>query len=100
MEGARQFLAGLSTKARNKVIFNVDRARILNDPRLLKKVNDEIWEFRTEYAGIQYRFLAFWDNRRTAMVVVTHGLVKKSDKLPLSELWRAEKLRQTYLANE
>ncbi|MFD1003127.1 hypothetical protein ACFQ21_27625 [Ohtaekwangia kribbensis] len=29
--------------------------------KFFKKLKDDIWEFRTEYRGVQYRLLAFWD---------------------------------------
>jgi hypothetical protein len=32
-----------------------------NDPRLFNKLQNDIWEFRTKYAGLQIRLLAFWD---------------------------------------
>ena len=64
---------------------------------MFKKLNDLIWEFRTEYAGQHYRLFAFWDESRKAHVVCSHGIVKKSKKTPKKEITKAEKIRITYL---
>lgn len=98
LEDARIFLNALDAKTRTKILYNIDKARVLNDPKLFKKLTDTIWEFRTRYNGLQYRLLAFWDKRddMETVVISTHGFVKKTDKVPGNELVRAEKLRQDY----
>jgi hypothetical protein len=53
------FLASLDVKVRNKIVFNNDKARILLDIKLFKKLNDDIWEFRTNFQSNDYRLLAF-----------------------------------------
>jgi hypothetical protein len=55
------FLAKLDPKTVRKIIYNIDLAEQTNDPKLFKKLQYDIWEFRTIYAGIQIRLLAFWD---------------------------------------
>lgn len=101
LEGARAFLLQLKPKAKEKIIYNIDKARILNDATLFKKLNSDIWEFRTEYEGIQYRLLAFWDRtgKKPALVICTHGFVKKTDKTPPQEIQRAEYLLKMYNEN-
>ena len=59
LEDARIFLADLDEKTRTKILYNIDKARVLNDPKLFKKLTETIWEFRTKYNGLQYRLLAF-----------------------------------------
>jgi hypothetical protein len=83
------------------VIYNIDLAEQTNDPRLLKKLNDDIWEFRTNYAGNQIRLLAFWDKRqkKQTIVVATHGFIKKVDRVPGKEITRAQNLREKYFEN-
>ena len=95
---ARQFLLELDEKTRTKILYNIDKSKILNDPKLFKKLTDNIWEFRTKYNGLQYRLLAFWDKTEKieTLVVSTHGFVKKVDKIPSSEIARADQLRQLY----
>lgn len=67
------------------------------DAKLFKKLKGtEIWEFRTEYEGNAYRLLSFWDTRRKALIVATHGFVKKSQKTPWKEIEHAERIRAEY----
>lgn len=67
-----------------------------NDPELFKKLNDDIWEFRTRFNGMAYRLFAFWDKEIRAMVVATHGLVKKTQKPPPNEVRKAEAIMKAY----
>ncbi len=59
LEEANQFIAGLDSKTVKKIFYKIDLAEQTNNPRLLKKLQNDIWEFRTKYAGIQIRLLAF-----------------------------------------
>ena len=63
---------------------------------LFKKLNDNIWEFRTLFNGKAYRLFAFWDNESQAMVVATHGIIKKTQKTPAKEIEKAERLMKLY----
>lgn len=67
-----------------------------NDPELFKKLNESIWEFRTRFNGMAYRLFAFWDKDIRAMVVATHGLVKKTQKTPPGEIRKAEAIMKAY----
>ena len=102
LDEAKNFLDKLDKKARDKIIYNILKARSTNDNELLKKLQDEIWEFRTLYADQNIRMLSFWDkaNKLVALVLVTHGFVKKTIRLPISELNHAMNLRIKYLQNE
>jgi phage-related protein len=101
MEEADEFLAALSSKAVKKVFYNVDLAEQTNDKRLFKKLQHDIWEFRTYYGGLQIRLLAFWDktDNKVNLVIATHGFIKKVDRIPVNEICRAMRLRDKYLAN-
>jgi len=98
MEDAREFLAKLDERRREKILYNIDKARLYNDRELFKKLQDEIWEFRTLYNKTYYRVFAFWDksDKGRTLVIATHGIVKKTDKTPDKEMERAEQLRQLY----
>ena len=100
LEDAIRFLRSLDEKVINKVVYNIDKAKHLNDPKLFKKLNDNIWEFRTEYNSIQYRFLAFWDktDKKNVLVIAANGFVKKKDKVPEKEISKAENLRKLYFS--
>ena len=95
---AFEFIKSQSEKVQNKVFYNIRKAQILNDPKLFKKLNQNIWEFRTKYAGLQYRILAFWDKENNEMTLVcgTHGFVKKTDKVNPKEIEKAEQSRVEY----
>jgi len=43
-----------------------------------------------------YRLFAFWDKTEKTVVISTHGIIKKTDKTPLNELEKAEKIRNMY----
>lgn len=98
LEEALSFIDSLDLKARKKIYCNLDRARNGNDPKLFKKLTDEIWEFRTKYSGLHYRFFAFWDksDKDETLVISTHGIIKKVGKVPKSEIEKAMKIRATY----
>jgi phage-related protein len=98
LEQAIEFVDNLDSKTRMKIIYNIDKARLLNDPKLFKKLKDEIWEFRTKYNGIQYRLFAFWDKteKTETLVISTHGIIKKVSKVPKGDIEKAEKLREEY----
>lgn len=102
MEEADLFIRSLPEKAQKKVAYNINRVRGGEmDQDLFKKLGDtDIWEFRTIFNGIQYRLLAFWDTQRNALVVATHGFVKKTQKTPQKEIDRAKALRKEYFNNK
>ena len=82
LEPAKEFLDGLESKSRKKVLFNIWKSKEINDPELFKKLTEEIWEFRTKYLNQQIRLLAFWDKEESkeTLVVATHGFIKKTQK--------------------
>ncbi len=102
LEEVDRFLASLDIKTVKKVIYNIDLAEHTNDPKLFKKLLDNIWEFRIKYAGLKIRLLAFWDKTdgKETLVVATHGFMKKTDKVPKNEIERAMRIRTSYFENK
>jgi phage-related protein len=102
LEEADEFIAELDIKSAKKVFYNIDLAEQTNDPKLFKKLQNDIWEFRTKYAGLQIRLLAFWDKTdgEDTLVMATHGFIKKVDKVPKNEIVRAVKIRKSYFENK
>ena len=98
LEEAFDFLNGLEPKHYEKILYNIRKAQTTQDSELFKKLNDEIWEFRTLYQGFQYRLLAFWDKTENSetLVISTHGFVKKRSKVPENEILKAEKIKIEY----
>ncbi|MBP9152865.1 MAG: type II toxin-antitoxin system RelE/ParE family toxin, partial [Flavobacteriales bacterium] len=70
LDEAKAFLDGLDEKARDKIIYNIWKARSTNDKELFKKLQGEIWEFRTKFNKTYYRLFAFWDKTAEADTVV------------------------------
>ncbi|MDP3444787.1 MAG: type II toxin-antitoxin system RelE/ParE family toxin [Ignavibacteria bacterium] len=102
LEEADKFIAGLDSKTVKKIFYNIDLTEQTNDAKLLKKLQNDIWEFRTKYAGLQIRLLAFWDKTdcKKILVLATHGFIKKVDKVPRNEIERAIRIRNEYLDNK
>jgi len=99
LEEAYDFLKSLDRKHYEKILYNIRKSQVENDPELFKKLNEDIWEFRTLYQGLQYRLLAFWDKRdkTNTLVVSTHGFIKKRNKVPDNEIQKAIQQRIKYL---
>jgi len=99
LEQAQEFIDKLDPKSQRKILYNLDKSRYVNDPKLFKKLDDKIWEFRTKFSGKQYRMLAFWVKRKgtTSLVIATHGFVKKVSKVPKAEIEKAKSLMKQYL---
>ena len=102
LDEAFLFLKNLDIKSREKILFNIRKAQARHDPALFKKLRDDIWEFGTLYQRINYRMLAFRDKSgsKTTIVVSTHGLIKKRNKVPENEIRRAKQLRIRYFAEK
>ncbi|SEJ61939.1 Phage derived protein Gp49-like [Dyadobacter sp. SG02] len=81
---------------------NIRRSQSRMDSALFKKLNADIWEFRTHYDGIQYRMLAFWDktDNLNTLVISTHGFLKKQSKVSDYEILKAQNLRTKYFLDK
>ena len=95
---AREFLVTIDEKSRDKIIFNIDKAKIKNNNELFKKLKGEIWEYRTIYNKTYYRIFAFWDKTEKikTLVLATHGIIKKTGKTPEKEIEKADNIRLRY----
>lgn len=59
-------------------------------------VRGKIREIRCGLGRLEHRLLYFFDGRRA---IVTHGFLKKTDKLPIRELTRAERIYEVYFTH-
>ncbi len=102
LEEAYEFIYSLDEKTSEKILYNLRKSTHHNDPELLKKLTEDIWEFRTRYKNNQYRLLAFWDKRNNSNVLVisTHGFVKKTSKVNKKEIKKAEKIMKNYFETD
>ena len=96
---AVEFIDNLDDKTREKIFFTIKKAQHYDDHELFKKLNDNIWEFRTLYNKKAYRLFAFWNKDITeeTIVIGTHCILKKTDKTPVKEIEKAEEMRKKYL---
>ena len=96
LDDAIQFINTLDIKVKDKILYDIMRSQYEINNELFKKLTDNIWEFRTRYQGMAYRLLAYWDKDTKALVIATHGFVKKKQKTPSNEIKRAEELMKKY----
>lgn len=72
----------------------LERVAAAGPPRntdISHKIQGDIWEF------IKGRLRVFWFYDEGQVVVCTHGLVKKSRRIPKRDIDQAEQARQAYL---
>ncbi len=87
----RDFLDGLSSKARDKCFSYLDLLREDGTSLRashLKKLEDDLWELRPEYGGIEYR-LFFGIAREN--FVFTHAIVKKRQRTARNDIETAQR---------
>jgi len=91
-------LETIDEKSKDKILYNIDKAKYVNDPELFKKIDELIWEFRTKYKKANYRLFSFWDktDKTDILVVATHGIVKKTEKIPKVEIEKAKAIMNQY----
>ena len=97
---AEKFLDALEDKARMKLMHAMRKtqARIFGSWFQKLTGTDDIYEFRIKYEGKFYRLFAFWDTRgaHQTLIVGTHGLLKKSNRTPRSEIMKAVEIKRKY----
>ncbi|MBE9466766.1 MAG: type II toxin-antitoxin system RelE/ParE family toxin [Bacteroidetes bacterium] len=98
LEEVWEFIDKLEEKVKDKILYNIEKAKYINDPKLFKKLDEDIWEFRAKYRRVQYRLLSFWDKTDGShtLVVSTHGIIKKTDKVLKSEIEKARQIMKKY----
>lgn len=95
----QNFLDSLPSKVAQKVIWVLkllEDLDVVPSSYLKKLVNtEEIWECRIQIGSNAYRIFCFFvDNSN---VVLTHGFLKKSQKIHRSEIKKAEDYRKDFL---
>ena len=92
------FLSELNPKMRAKVLRDIDllekEGNSLREP-FTKYLKDGIYELRTKLGSDIARTLFFFfaGNR----IIITHGFIKKSDKVPAKEIGRALKYKEDWM---
>jgi len=92
-----EFYKNQSLKVREKIDYSIKMVLDL-DPvpqKFFKKlIGTDLYEIRTEYGGNIYRIFCFFDKGN--LVVLLHGITKKSQKTPIKELAKAKRLQKEY----
>ncbi len=95
---AQEFIERQEVLVQDKILLNIQYIEegIISRELFKKLKGTEVWELRTQYGGMAYRILAFWDKNKRSLVIATHGFIKKSAKTPAREIARAEKIMNEY----
>lgn len=95
---AIDFLSRIEPKTKIKILSNIDKAIKIIDTKFFKKLVGDIWEFRALSENKQYRMLAFWDktSKNPTLVILTHGFIKKTSKVPQKEIDKAKQIMKLY----
>ena len=95
----QEFLDSLPGKSAQKVTWVLNLIEDLDvvSSAYFKKLigTEEIWECRIQFGSNAYRIFCFFNGH--SVVVLTHGLIKKTRKTPQREIERAEAYRRDYL---
>lgn len=98
LKEANELLQLIDERAKRKILHNIFKARYVLDVNLFKKLQGGVWEFRTFHLRKHYRFLAFWvKGQKISKVVITHGVIKKSNQLQHQEIEKTVKIMSDYL---
>jgi phage-related protein len=96
---AQEFLDSLPSKVAQKATWVLS---LLEDLEIVpssyfKKLTgaEEIWECRIQFGSNAYRIFCFFVD--DSVVVLTHGIIKKSQKTPKSEIEKAASYRRDFL---
>lgn len=73
-----------------QIIISVERI----STKFFKHLDDGIYEIRIEYKSDIYRIFSFFDEGR--LIILLHGIKKKTQKIPRKEIDRAKELRREY----
>ncbi|MDE6630482.1 MAG: type II toxin-antitoxin system RelE/ParE family toxin [Bacteroidales bacterium] len=101
LKEAKKFLMSLPEMTRKKVVDDINSVLDgMGTFEMFKKLDRNIWEFRTNFQGMAYRLFAFYDKEEGALIVATHGIIKKTQKTPRKEIERANRIRTMYFAQK
>lgn len=95
----KDFFDSLSKKVFQKIVWVLQLIKELENipSTYFKKIvnSDDIWECRVNFSSNTYRIFCFFQNGK--IIILTHGIMKKTQKLPQNEIQRAEEYKKDYL---
>ena len=104
LKEAEEYFLKLNDKIQTKFLKSFDKTESgIKGPWFEKLTSKEgIFEFREKDQDKFYRIFAFWynDSETKTLILCTHGLDKKTNKTPKTEIERAIKIKQEYLKDK
>lgn len=104
LEEAEHYFLALNDKMQAKFLRAFDKTESgLKGPWFEKLTSkDGIFEFRERDQDKFYRIFAFWygDTESKTLILCTHGLDKKTNKTPKSEIVKAIRIKQQYIKDK
>jgi len=94
------FLDSLSGKVAQKITWVlklIEEIEVVPTKYFKKLLPYDIWEVRIDFSGNTYRILSFIYNE--AQLILTHGFIKKTQKIPKNEIEKAMKYKNEYFNN-
>jgi len=99
---AQAFYNKLGLKEQKKIDFVIDKIELNFFGNWFKKLigSNGIWELVIDYRGIFYRLFSFFDTEEPndPLIIVTHGIKKKTNKTPRKEIEKAERIKSNYFS--
>lgn len=100
LKEAEDYFLKLNGKIQAKFLKSFDKTESgIKGPWFDKLTSKEgIFEFRERDQDKFYRIFAFWDNdsETKTLILCTHGIDKKTNKTPKSDIERAAKIKHEY----
>src|SRR6266704_224893 len=94
---ADEYLKELSEKEKSKLIpllkYTADTGPVKNEQKF-KNIGNGIFEFK----GFQSRLFCFFDEGR--IIILTHGFIKKRDKLDSADIQKARSRKEDYFRKD
>jgi phage-related protein len=104
LKEAEDYFLNLSDKIQMKFLKSFDKtASGIKGPWFEKlKSKEGIFEFKERDQNKFYRIFAFWsnDSQTKTLILCTHGIDKKTNKTPQTEIEKAIKIKHEYLKNK
>jgi phage-related protein len=104
LEEAEEYFNELNEKVKEKFLKSFDKTELGLKGAWFEKLSSKggIFEFRERDQDKFYRIFAFWDNETETktLVLCTHGLDKKTNKTPKSDIERAIRIKEQYLKHK
>jgi len=95
-----RFMETLTRKEQEKIKYGlmlIKNGDIISK-KFVKHERDDIYELRTEYNGKQFRVFFIFDEG--CRVILLNGFVKKQQKTPEKEIFKALRIKEAYYADK